>query len=80
MKETPLTIYLSQFQIVTLHSIAGVKLYRKFYTEEKEQAYGVLAIIVSKLALQPYIYLASLFSVGSLSIKTIATDMLAYWI
>ncbi|KAJ1424490.1 PUA-like superfamily [Sesbania bispinosa] len=40
----------------------GVKVYRRFYTEEKEQANGVLAIIVSKLAIQPYISLASLLS------------------
>ncbi|XP_061365169.1 uncharacterized protein LOC133308551 [Gastrolobium bilobum] len=39
----------------------GVKIYRRFYTEEKEQANGVLAITVSKMALQPYISLASLF-------------------
>ncbi|CAL0324059.1 unnamed protein product [Lupinus luteus] len=40
----------------------GVKVYRRFYTEEKEQENGVLAIIVSKVALQPYISLANLFS------------------
>ncbi|XP_019436532.1 PREDICTED: uncharacterized protein LOC109342923 isoform X1 [Lupinus angustifolius] len=40
----------------------GVKVYRRFYTEEKEQENGVLAIIVSKVALQPYISLADLFS------------------
>ncbi|KAK7325084.1 hypothetical protein VNO77_29153 [Canavalia gladiata] len=39
----------------------GVKVYRRFYTEDKEQENGVLAIIVSKRAPQPYISLASLF-------------------
>ncbi|XP_027340430.1 uncharacterized protein LOC113853920 isoform X2 [Abrus precatorius] len=39
----------------------GVQVYRRFYTEEKEHENGVLAIIVSKLASQPYISLASLF-------------------
>ncbi|TVU03657.1 hypothetical protein EJB05_50845 [Eragrostis curvula] len=33
----------------------GVKVYRKFYTEEKENAHGVLAISVSKPPAQPYI-------------------------
>ncbi|XP_024319363.1 uncharacterized protein LOC100838225 isoform X3 [Brachypodium distachyon] len=32
----------------------GVKVYRKFYTEEKENSSGVLAISVSKPARQPY--------------------------
>ncbi|XP_057458773.1 uncharacterized protein LOC130749436 isoform X2 [Lotus japonicus] len=40
----------------------GVKVYRRFFTEEKERENGVLAIIFSKPALQPYISLASLFS------------------
>uniref|UniRef100_A0A3N7F7W0 ASCH domain-containing protein n=1 Tax=Populus trichocarpa TaxID=3694 RepID=A0A3N7F7W0_POPTR len=44
----------------------GVKIYRKFYTEEKEMSNGVLAICVSKLAAQPYLSLASiLFIKGS---------------
>ncbi|KAL5152397.1 hypothetical protein HKD37_13G038543 [Glycine soja] len=38
----------------------GVKVYRRFYTE-KEQANGVLALIVSKFTPQPYDSLASLF-------------------
>ncbi|KAI5582999.1 hypothetical protein POPTR_007G132100v4 [Populus trichocarpa] len=38
----------------------GVKIYRKFYTEEKEMSNGVLAICVSKLAAQPYLSLASI--------------------
>ncbi|KAI4324339.1 hypothetical protein L6164_023886 [Bauhinia variegata] len=40
----------------------GVKVYRRFYSEEKEQENGVLAIIVSKISLQPYIPMTSLFS------------------
>ncbi|KAG4945161.1 hypothetical protein JHK87_041168 [Glycine soja] len=39
----------------------GVKVYRRFYTEEKEQANGVLAIVVSKFTPQPYDSLARLF-------------------
>ncbi|WJX69711.1 hypothetical protein P8452_53915 [Trifolium repens] len=40
----------------------GVKIYRRFYTEEKEQTNGVLAITVSKFPVQPYNSLASLIS------------------
>ncbi|CAK8535972.1 unnamed protein product [Lathyrus sativus] len=40
----------------------GVKIYRRFYTEEMEQTNGVLAISVSKLSAQPCTSLASLFS------------------
>ncbi|XP_019457183.1 PREDICTED: uncharacterized protein LOC109357651 isoform X2 [Lupinus angustifolius] len=40
----------------------GLEVYRRFYTEEKELANGVLAIIVSKVAFQPYIPLVNLFS------------------
>ncbi|XP_022631920.1 uncharacterized protein LOC106778442 isoform X2 [Vigna radiata var. radiata] len=39
----------------------GVKVYRRFYTEEQERENGVLAIIVSKFTPQPYDSLASLF-------------------
>lgn len=35
--------------------VEGVKVYRKFYAEEKENSYGVLAISVSKPTSQPYI-------------------------
>ncbi|XP_043817715.1 uncharacterized protein LOC110626867 isoform X2 [Manihot esculenta] len=38
----------------------GVKIYRKFYTEEKEMSNGVLAICVSKSSPQPYLHLASI--------------------
>ncbi|KAK7272004.1 hypothetical protein RJT34_28326 [Clitoria ternatea] len=38
----------------------GVKVYRRFYTEEEEQE-NVVAIIVSKITRQPYISLATLF-------------------
>ncbi|XP_026661029.1 uncharacterized protein LOC103708581 isoform X2 [Phoenix dactylifera] len=40
----------------------GVKIYRKFYSEEKEKSKGVLAISVSKVASQPYISMANLLS------------------
>lgn len=40
----------------------GVKVYRKFYTEEREASNGVLAICVSKLVAQPYLYLANILS------------------
>ncbi|KAJ6419060.1 hypothetical protein OIU84_029215 [Salix udensis] len=42
----------------------GVKIYRKFYTEEKELSNGVLAVCVSKLAAQPYLSLASILFVS----------------
>ncbi|KAE8076563.1 hypothetical protein FH972_015203 [Carpinus fangiana] len=45
----------------------GVQIYRKFYTEEKERSNGVLAIFVSKVDLQPYICLATLLSVVTLT-------------
>ncbi|XP_061947366.1 uncharacterized protein LOC133670769 isoform X2 [Populus nigra] len=38
----------------------GVKIYRKFYAEEKEVSNGVLAICVSKVAAQPCLSLASI--------------------
>ncbi|KAK1286969.1 hypothetical protein QJS10_CPB19g00717 [Acorus calamus] len=40
----------------------GVLIYRKFYTEEKEKANGVLAICVSKPVLQPYFAMATILS------------------
>lgn len=40
----------------------GVKIYRKFYSEEKEKSNGALAISVSKVASQPYISMANLLS------------------
>ncbi|XP_047091639.1 uncharacterized protein LOC124703474 isoform X1 [Lolium rigidum] len=40
----------------------GVKVYRKFYTEEKEKSYGVLAISVSKPRSQPYITMTELLA------------------
>ncbi|GLT34897.1 hypothetical protein SLA2020_093860 [Shorea laevis] len=40
----------------------GVKVYRKFYTEEKEKSNGVLAIFVAKLACQPYLTLARILT------------------
>ncbi|XP_058094260.1 uncharacterized protein LOC131240181 isoform X3 [Magnolia sinica] len=38
----------------------GVQIYRKFYTEEKEKSNGVLAICVSRSAVQPYISMANI--------------------
>uniref|UniRef100_A0A0D9XR28 ASCH domain-containing protein n=1 Tax=Leersia perrieri TaxID=77586 RepID=A0A0D9XR28_9ORYZ len=40
----------------------GVGVYRKFYTEEKESLYGVLAISVSKPTDQPYITMTELLA------------------
>ncbi|KAF7805333.1 protein SHORT-ROOT-like [Senna tora] len=40
----------------------GVRVYRKFYTEEKERSNGVVAICVTKLASQPYHILATIIS------------------
>lgn len=64
------------YMMLPLHGIIGVKIYRRFYTEEKEQTNGVLAITVSKLPVQPYTSLASLLSVGSLFSETIITNYL----
>ncbi|XP_073116270.1 uncharacterized protein [Elaeis guineensis] len=50
----------------------GVKIYRKFYTEEKEKSNGVLAIAVSKVASQPYISVANLLSVKGCSLTDAA--------
>ncbi|OEL37402.1 hypothetical protein BAE44_0001578 [Dichanthelium oligosanthes] len=40
----------------------GVKVYRKFYTQEKEITYGVLAISVSKPSAQPYITMTDILA------------------
>ncbi|KAK8447606.1 hypothetical protein SEVIR_8G106200v4 [Setaria viridis] len=40
----------------------GVKVYRKFYTEERENSYGVLAISVSKPSAQPYIIMTDILA------------------
>lgn len=40
----------------------GLKIYRKFYEEERERSNGVIAICISKLAAQPFILLASILS------------------
>ncbi|PPD92871.1 hypothetical protein GOBAR_DD10184 [Gossypium barbadense] len=40
----------------------GLQTYRKFYTEEEERSYGVIAICVSNLVVQPAILLASILS------------------
>lgn len=44
---------------------AGVKVYRKFYTEEKEHSNGVLAISVSKPSAQPYITMTDILVVST---------------
>jgi len=59
-----------------LDSITGVKVYRRFYTEEQELENGVLAIVVSKFTPQPYDSLATLFCVGSISFDTLLTFLL----
>ncbi|KAL5781165.1 hypothetical protein ACOSP7_006194 [Xanthoceras sorbifolium] len=40
----------------------GVRIYRKFYVEEKERSNGVLALCVSSIPSQPYISLGSILS------------------
>ncbi|KAG0546724.1 hypothetical protein BDA96_01G018400 [Sorghum bicolor] len=42
--------------------VEGVKVYRKFYTEEKENSSGVLAISVSKPTSQPYITMTDILA------------------
>jgi hypothetical protein len=44
---------------------AGVKVYRKFYTEEREKSYGVLAISVSKPSAQPYTTMTDILVVSA---------------
>ncbi|CAK9184860.1 unnamed protein product [Ilex paraguariensis] len=46
----------------------GVKIYRKFYSLEKEKSNGVLAICVTKPALQLYNFMASMLLVGLLTL------------
>uniref|UniRef100_A0A1D1Z4C7 Homeobox protein SIX5 n=1 Tax=Anthurium amnicola TaxID=1678845 RepID=A0A1D1Z4C7_9ARAE len=40
----------------------GVRIYRNFYTEEREKSNGVLAISLSRLDSQPYISMSALLS------------------
>ncbi|WCJ41289.1 RNA-binding ASCH domain protein [Euphorbia peplus] len=40
----------------------GVKIYRQFYTEEQEMSNGVIAICVSTVSPQPYLYMANILS------------------
>ncbi|XP_065866809.1 uncharacterized protein [Euphorbia lathyris] len=40
----------------------GVKIYRQFYTEEREMSNGVIAICVSKVSPQPYLHTANILS------------------
>lgn len=46
----------------------GVRVYWKFYTEEKERSNGVLAICAAKSAAQPYISLATISSLWVFSL------------
>ena len=43
---------------------SGVKVYRKFYMEEREKSYGVLAISVSKPSVQPYTTMTDILAVS----------------
>ena len=45
-------------------SFAGVKVYRTFYTEEREKSYGVFAISVSKPSAQPYTTMTDILAVS----------------
>ncbi|XP_044465327.1 uncharacterized protein LOC123195594 [Mangifera indica] len=42
--------------------VEGVQVYRKFYTEEKEQSNGVLAICVAKWPAQPFFHIARILN------------------
>lgn len=57
-------LYRTPGQSIKLSAYTGVKVYRKFYTEEKENSYGVLAISVSKPQIQPYITMTELLAVS----------------
>lgn len=46
------------------HVISGVEIYRRFYSEEKERANGVLAIFLTKPISQLYDYLAAILEVS----------------
>ncbi|CAA6660300.1 unnamed protein product [Spirodela intermedia] len=62
--------FLEMLEAETLESVLpgvktieeGVKIYRKFYSEEKENSNGVLAISVSRAASQPCISMSALLS------------------
>lgn len=51
-------------EMIVGDSLAGEKIYRKFYTKEKEQLNGVLAICVCKPDSQPYFILCDIISVS----------------
>ncbi|XP_024996369.1 uncharacterized protein LOC112529352 isoform X4 [Cynara cardunculus var. scolymus] len=44
------------------HVISGTQIYRRFYSEEKERSKGVLAILLTEPALQPYDHLGAILS------------------
>ena len=52
------------YELIVGDSLSGEKIYRKFYTKEKEQLNGVLAICVGKPDSQPYIVLYDIVSVS----------------
>jgi hypothetical protein len=56
---------LNTYETVGLTLSAGVEVYRKFYTEEKENSYGVLAISVSKPTSQPYVTMTDILAVSA---------------
>ncbi|XP_060671478.1 uncharacterized protein LOC107422004 isoform X4 [Ziziphus jujuba] len=64
LKELDQELYFSSTNVLCFkfRVSTGVQIYRKFYTEEKERLNGVLAISISKAALQPCISMASMFS------------------
>lgn len=53
-----------------LFFFSGVQTYRKFYSEEKEKLNGVLAIVVAKPSVQPFISLAGMLSVSMISLMS----------
>ncbi|XP_048332696.2 uncharacterized protein LOC107422004 isoform X5 [Ziziphus jujuba] len=63
LKELDQELYFSSTNVLCFKfRCQCVQIYRKFYTEEKERLNGVLAISISKAALQPCISMASMFS------------------
>ncbi|XP_024996370.1 uncharacterized protein LOC112529352 isoform X5 [Cynara cardunculus var. scolymus] len=58
------------------HVISGTQIYRRFYSEEKERSKGVLAILLTEPALQPYDHLGAILSVKS-SVLNIGARALA---
>ncbi|KAE9450489.1 hypothetical protein C3L33_17611, partial [Rhododendron williamsianum] len=61
------SLHYSSVKVKAFLEKAGVQIYRKFYSEEKEKLNGVLAIGVTKPAAQPFISLAGMLSVSMLA-------------